>query len=285
MLHVVAIAACATLAGQPDASESHRRSDPEAGRALQHALGILEYVGGDYEGAVDAHGGVRHAAEYAEQQELLERAEDLIVGAAPTGHAELHADMRALRAACATRVPPAEFTLRLRRLHTRIVHELDVQLTPQFIPSLAVGRLVYMESCAVCHGEDGRARTPLAATLDPPPRDFHGPDMKSRLSPYLAFSLVTFGVQGTAMPSFEVLPEDERWAVAFWVLSLRHPQPATPDAETAATAGGREGTLTVRDLALATDAQLAARLSTLGAAERALRIAHWRRSLPLEIGD
>lgn len=283
MLHVLALAGCATIAGAPRASETHH--EPPAHARLQHALGILEYVGGDYEGAVDARGRIRHELEYAEQKDLLRRAEKLLIDSVPRGHQELIIEMRAVRAACEARVAPSKFVARLRRLHTKIVQDLDVELTPQFVPSLAVGRIVYAQSCVACHGEDGSARTTVAAGLDPRPLPFRDAQLTERLSPFLAFSMVTFGVPGTAMASFELLAEDERWAVAFYVMALRHERPDGLAAVAAHTTSGDSQSLTLRDLALATDAELAFQhFAHLPPAERADAIARARWSLPLETG-
>jgi high-affinity iron transporter len=303
MLHAVVLVACAPLAGAPRTTvpaataaaaanaPAPARATTTAERDILHALGLLDYVAGDYAGAVGADRRIRHAHEYDEQKELLQRAEALLVGAAGLRSKGVMQEMRAVRAACASRAAPADFVPRLRRLHARVVRETGVQLTPQFVPSLAVGRLVYARACAVCHGDDGAARTPQAVGLDPPPRDLTAPDLATRLSPYAVFNAVTFGVPGTAMASFEALPEEERWGVAFWVLSLRQGRrggaTVAPAAGTspigASPAGARQPTL--RDLALATDADLAARLATWPAPARAAQVARWRAQLPLEIGD
>jgi high-affinity iron transporter len=324
MLHAVVLAACTPLAGAPRAADApsarHERAATTAAvvaaalgapaatvsaataagasapapsaaeRDIQHALGLLDYVAGDYDGAVGADRRIRHEHEYDEQKGLLQRAETLLAGAPGLRSNGVMQEMRAVRAACAARVAPADFVPRLRRLHARIVREFGVQLTPQFVPSLAVGRLIYTQSCAVCHGDDGAARTPQAAGLDPRPRDLTAPELATRLSPYAVFNAVTFGVPGTAMASFEALPEEERWGVAFWVLSLRQGRdapavaPAAGNASAGASpAGGWQPTL--RDLALATDAELAARLAAWPAPARAAQIARWRSQLPLEIGE
>src|SRR5260370_23650779 len=88
----------------------------------------------------------------------------------------------------------------------------------------------------------------MAATLDPKPTNFLDRDQMGRLDPYKAFNAITFGVSGTALPSFSVLPEDDRWALAFFIFTLRQPpcdhQPPKASME---------------QLATATDAQLASK--------------------------
>ena len=44
------------------------------------------------------------------------------------------------------------------------------------------------------------------------------------LTPYKAFNVLSFGVSGTAMPAYDQsLTEQERWSVAFYIFTLRHP--------------------------------------------------------------
>jgi high-affinity iron transporter len=55
----------------------------------------------------------------------------------------------------------------------------------------------------------------------PEPADFTDPDRMAGLSPFKVFNTATYGIEGTAMASFAALTEEQRWQVAFYVLSLR----------------------------------------------------------------
>ena len=55
----------------------------------------------------------------------------------------------------------------------------------------------------------------------PPPANFTDGEFMAGLSPFKAFNAVSFGVENTAMASFAALSEEQRWQVAFYVLSLR----------------------------------------------------------------
>ena len=72
-------------------------------------------------------------------------------------------------------------------------------------------------------------------------------------TPYRAFNVLALGVEGTAMPAYPTLSEDERWALAFYLMTLRQP---------ACTHTPPRTSLEV--LANSTDAELA---QTFGAAE------------------
>ena len=55
----------------------------------------------------------------------------------------------------------------------------------------------------------------------PAPANFIDPERMAGLSPFKAFNTASFGVEGTAMASFAALSEEQRWQVAFYVMSLR----------------------------------------------------------------
>jgi high-affinity iron transporter len=249
---------------------------PPATRDLERGLGLLQYVASDYEAAVDSAGRVRSRDEHAEQLRLLDDVEAALRPAL-AGRA-LQAELQRLQRDVAAHRPPAEVVPRLRRLHDRLVQVFGIHLAPRVMPSLAAGRRLYEQSCAECHGADGRAATPRARTLQPPPADLLAPALAATLSPYQAFTVVSFGVPGTAMASFEALEESERWSLAFWVLALRHrdvPRSAEPPILY----------LGLEELARATDADLARRLQHLPAPRRAGEIARLRSALPLPPGD
>jgi len=82
----------------------------------------------------------------------------------------------------------------------------------------ARGREVYAESCSICHGTEGRGDGSAAYLLQPRPRDFisdgfrfvsttHGPTDED------LFRTITRGMPGSAMPPWEHLASDDRWAV------------------------------------------------------------------------
>ncbi len=69
----------------------------------------------------------------------------------------------------------------------------------------------------------GSGRVEIADQLQPKPASFLEPEPLDSSSPYKVFNVLTFGINGTSMPSFSVLNEDERWALAFYVFTLRQP--------------------------------------------------------------
>src|SRR3974377_1506613 len=94
---------------------------------------------------------------------------------------------------------------------------------------LPVGRAVYEQHCAACHGANGDANGPAAVWLYPKPRNFSAGMFKIKSTPGTTlptdedlFQSVTRGLSGSSMPSFPYLPETQRRDVVQYV---KHPTP------------------------------------------------------------
>ncbi|MFQ5916101.1 MAG: c-type cytochrome, partial [Nitrospinota bacterium] len=89
------------------------------------------------------------------------------------------------------------------------------------------GKAVYLRACAVCHGEEGDGRGPLADGLNPKPRDFTSGMFKFRSTPssslptdFDIFRTITKGVLGTSMPAWSSLPYEDRWSLVHFIKTL-----------------------------------------------------------------
>jgi cytochrome c oxidase cbb3-type subunit 2 len=93
---------------------------------------------------------------------------------------------------------------------------------------LSRGQALYRSAkCYECHGDGGRGDGPSAAQLrddfERPirPTDFTRSQFKAGATVADVFRALTLGLDGTPMPSFgDALTDDERWAIAYHVLSL-----------------------------------------------------------------
>jgi len=90
----------------------------------------------------------------------------------------------------------------------------------------ATGRELYLRhGCALCHGDQGRGDGPVAPTLEPPPRDLHDASAyRVGASVEEIASTIQQGIlvfQGTGMPAYAHIPEDERLELARYIVSLQ----------------------------------------------------------------
>lgn len=81
------------------------------------------------------------------------------------------------------------------------------------------GREVFLEYCALCHGENADGRG-VRQNLSSHPRDLSQPAWCRTVTPRRLYFVVREGVQGTAMPSWKALSEEESWDVVAHLLSV-----------------------------------------------------------------
>ncbi len=92
---------------------------------------------------------------------------------------------------------------------------------PKSTPELvAKGQADFAKYCATCHGPKGAGDGPAARALNPKPRNFTTEQLKN---PGVAgiHETLSNGVKGTAMMPFKHLPDEDRWALSYYVLSLK----------------------------------------------------------------
>ena len=89
------------------------------------------------------------------------------------------------------------------------------------------GRMLYMRHCSHCHGTSGDGQGPTAEYLNPRPRDYrHGvfkftsTDAQAKVSRDDLHRVLKYGIPGTYMPSFLLLPDDELHAIVEYVRFL-----------------------------------------------------------------
>ena len=91
---------------------------------------------------------------------------------------------------------------------------------------ISLGKQIYGEQCAACHGATGRGDGEAAYLLYPKPRDFVA--AKYRLvstwdrvpTDQDLFETISRGMPGSAMPSWEHLSADQRWGLVYYLKSL-----------------------------------------------------------------
>jgi len=196
---------------------------PQAdGGAAQRLVSLIDYIGGDYRLAVQ-NGAVVAPDEYEEQRRFAAETRRMAARLLP-GTSDQDPLLRALlriESLVARIAAPDEVARACREAHDLAVSRFELETRPLQRPSLSRGEALYAEGCAICHGPAGRGDGARAAELDPHPASFEDPKRLPDLSPYRVYNALTFGVPRTAMPAFELQPQ-ERWDLAFYVLRLGH---------------------------------------------------------------
>ncbi|WP_417473126.1 FTR1 family protein [Luteimonas mephitis] len=197
----------------------------------RQAWQMLDYIAVDYAGAIQ-HGRVVVPGEYAEMQEFANtvRTQLAALPAAPKQPA-LVAQADRLVAAVAAKAEPAQVAMLARGLADDVLASYPIGAVPAAPPEPARAAALYAQQCAVCHGPTGHGDGPAAAGLDPPPIAFTDAARAAQRTPFALYEVISQGVPGTGMASFAALPEDDRWAMAFYVGSLAYSPQARTDGE------------------------------------------------------
>lgn len=86
---------------------------------------------------------------------------------------------------------------------------------------LAKGKTSYATNCLSCHGEKGDGMGPAGQYMNPKPRNLITDKYKAGDKRDKVFKSISEGLKGTGMAGFGHLPEEERWALADYVLSFK----------------------------------------------------------------
>jgi high-affinity iron transporter len=201
-------------------------STARADEPARRLVAVLDYLGSDYKNAVQ-DGKVASQDEYAEMQEFAKRSLELfdqLKAADKADKAGVEPTIKSLVNHVANKADAKLIFQLASDAKQKLIAAYNIIPYPKTFPSLANGKKIFDDNCAQCHGPSGRGDGPGRESMNPktpPPANFHDPERMAGLSPFKAFNTASFGIEGTAMPSFSALPEEQRWEVAFYVLSLR----------------------------------------------------------------
>jgi high-affinity iron transporter len=192
-------------------------AEPGASGDAQRLVSILQYLESDYPAAVASE----DAGELSEQRSLSTEA------VAEVGRLPAASGFAARVASIDTRVraaqDPGGVSAECASLVDDLVAATGIARAPSGVPDIDRGSRLFAESCATCHGATGHGDGPAAAALKPRPADFHSDEVMEALTPFKAFNVIRFGVQGTAMAPNAGLDDKQRWALAFYLFTLRQP--------------------------------------------------------------
>jgi high-affinity iron transporter len=198
---------------------------------VQTTWRLLDYIAVDYSGAI-SDGKVISEAEYAEMTEFAGQVEARVQALAPTSaRPDLLRRTKALRSAIGAKAPPASVSEQSRALASALLAAYPVPLAPTAPPDLTRAATLYAQNCASCHGANGDGHGRDAAKLDPPPIAFTDKARADQRSLFGLYQVISQGLDGTGMQSFEALPEADRWALAFYAGQLAYSETAAREGE------------------------------------------------------
>ena len=230
---------------------------------------LLQYLGTDYGAAVES-GQVISEFEY---QEMLDFSQLLLEESRQLGPPqEILTELENIRLLIEEKREWSEVRGLTLSLLPRFSEHLNVISYPAVVPNLSRGKRLFVENCAKCHGMEGDGKGPSAAELDPPPRSFQDPRM-NQLAPHQLFNALTFGVEGTEMPShLESLSDQERWDIAFFIMTLRKGFNPVPPSTLLP--------VTLKNLAVHSNEELLGRLANSGVEAQVAYIDYYRENPP-----
>jgi len=193
---------------------------------VETAWRLLDYIAVDYGGAV-SHGKVSSPSEYAEQNEFAATVAAKLAALPPKPERQaLLAEVARLQHAIADKADAEQVADIAHDLAAALLAAYPVPLAPKKAPDFARGATLFGQNCAACHGEAGDGHGQGAAKLDTPPIAFTDAERARQRSVFALYQVITQGLDGTAMASFDGLPTDDRWALAFYAGHFAFPDAA-----------------------------------------------------------
>ena len=183
----------------------------------QRLMQMLDYVGVDYPPTI-RHSEIIDVVEYEEMQEFSGEILNLIRSLPENStKAELLTSGQKVKDLIETRADGEAVTQLTQLLKASLIDAYKLNVAPANIPAVENLQAVYDTNCTSCHGTLGYGDGPLSVGMEPAPGDFHDDVRQYNRSVYDLYNTITLGVQGTPMPSFSHLTEEQRWALAFRV--------------------------------------------------------------------
>ncbi|GER18493.1 cytochrome c/FTR1 family iron permease [Variovorax boronicumulans] len=197
-------------------------ADSAASDQAKQTWQLLDYLAVDYGGAV-RDGKVQSASEYEEMKEFAATAGQQLAALPGTpALPDLQRQATALSEFIAAKADAKAVADSAHSLAAALVKAYPFPLSPSKPPDLVRAKVLFEANCAACHGATGRGDGPLGAKLTPPPIAFTDRDRARSRSVLALYQVVSQGVAGTPMPSFATLPDEDRWALAFFAGTLSH---------------------------------------------------------------
>jgi high-affinity iron transporter len=263
---------CALLLAALPRAHAQDITPQERGATIVH---LLDYVAVDYPEFVK-DGKVVDEAEYKEQLEFVGQAITSLEQMPDKPAREpLIEQARKLLAQVQAKAAGDAVNAAATQLKRAVIAAYQLTVAPRAAPKLADAARLYDASCASCHGASGRGDGAAGKGLDPAPANFHDADRMRVRSLYGLYNTVTLGVAGTGMRGYKELSDDERWALTFYLATLRQTPETLAQAESAWKQGqGKKAFSALKDLVGPSPAEVQAKHGADALAAQAWLTAH-----------
>ena len=242
---------------------------------------LLDYIAVDYASAV-SDGRVADEFEYREMVEFSDVVARQVAAFPDTkDNQALIRRSDQLRALIANKEPAERVGRFARALAASLLTAYPVPLAPSQAPDLVRARTLFAQNCASCHGAAGSAPPAAMQALDPPPIDFTDIDRARQRSAFGLYQVITQGLEGTSMPSFASLSDEDRWALAFHAGSIAFEDVAKGERIWREDDGIRQLVPDLETLAALTPESLAEQIGE----DRALAVMAYLRANPDAVGQ
>ncbi len=126
--------------------------------------------------------------------------------------------------ACTANKEPSKVETTLANMAKDVVIPIEAEKKINPLPvngdSLREGRGLYLQSCAICHGDDGHGHTDLGRGMYPPAMDLTSPHVQHWTDAEL-FWIIQNGVRLTGMPSWKsTITEEDTWKLVNFIHNL-----------------------------------------------------------------
>lgn len=188
---------------------------------LRQIAQLAEYIGVDYPEAIN-DGQITDNAEYQEMLEFsgiittkISRLAESSSKFQPIVHQakSLQSSIQNKQSINTVRVLTAE-------LRYSVLTLAPQSSLPTALMAIAERQQMYENNCASCHGMAGQGDGIAAANLEPSPTDFTDKERALNRSILGLYDAIANGIDGTAMPAFAQLTNQQKWSLAFYVGSL-----------------------------------------------------------------
>lgn len=183
----------------------------------QRLVQMLDYIGVDYPPTVK-DGEVIDDVEYAEMQEFSGMLATMIEAMPAASNKTALIDVaEQVRSGIENREVGMQVAVVTQKLKADLIATYKISVGPSKTPDLSGVQVLYEAQCSSCHGIMGYGDGPLASGLEIPPSDFHDMERQYTRSVFDLYNTISLGVNGTPMPAFEQLNDEQRWALAIMV--------------------------------------------------------------------